>query len=455
MQFKFAVRQAGAISKQELQRRWREPNQLILGKGSVSFAQRFKRDEGLRPHIEHVSKKELDFDDPQMVQMREEMRGLMSESVPELTANVGEMWRRQVRDLRAKGLHVHPGHALDVTLARPDLQLERQSLGVRAYALAKYGAWAGPWRSSEAQAVQDMAALEQLNEIGASYRDFDVWQGEISGRSRRRRMPGREPAPAHPHTNHRNDVAPTYRRSRTWMTCTFASGEVGPLVVMYGNKHISDKDLLLVNERYAPEVITVRNSKKSHMYDSQLFLWYLDVVFREALRQQRAKLSSACAGKTAVLLVDPASCHVAWKNGERLRREQLCRELSLTIKEAPAGFSATGQPADQVHHSIHCKLDAMMRQHLGEQLDLRQRPTEHCRTAKGNLSGISPIVEVECDVRALRSVGRREWCRAWVVTGYMSISSMKEVPRRIHCHRARPAVCGPVGAGSSCVCKHA
>ncbi len=71
------------------------------------------------------------------------------------------------------------------------------------------------------------------------------------------------------------------------MTCTFASGEVGPLVVMYGNKHISDKDLLLVNERYAPEVITVRNSKKSHMYDSQLFLWYLDVVFREALQQQR------------------------------------------------------------------------------------------------------------------------------------------------------------------------
>jgi hypothetical protein len=108
-----------------------------------------------------------------------------------------------------------------------------------------------------------------------------------------------------------------------------------------------------------------------------------------------------------------------------------------------------------VHHSIHCKLDALMRQHLGEQLDLRQRPTEHCRTAKGNLLGISPTVEVECDVRALRSVSRREWCRAWVVTGYISIASMKEVRRRIRCHRARPAFCGPVGAGSSCISKHA
>ena len=121
------------------------------------------------------------------------------------------------------------------------------------------------------------------------------------------------------------------------MTCTFATGEVGPLVVMYGQQGASASDMLELNNRYAPEVITVVNKKKSHMFDADLFLWYLDVVFREALRQQRQKLTvsgrDTDAAKQAVLLIDPASCHVAWKNGEQLRREKICNELHLTIKD--------------------------------------------------------------------------------------------------------------------------
>ena len=59
------------------------------------------------------------------------------------------------------------------------------------------------------------------------------------------------------------------------------------------------------------------------------------------------------------------------------------------IEEAPAGFSATGQPCDQIHHSIQVKLDAMMRDIIGEQLDLAQRPTEHIVTKAGNLKSFN------------------------------------------------------------------
>ena len=98
------------------------------------------------------------------------------------------------------------------------------------------------------------------------------------------------------------------------------------------------------------------------------------------------------------------------------------------IEEAPAGFSATGQPCDQIHHSIQVKLDAMMRDIIGEQLDLAQRPTEHIVTKAGNLKSVSTIQEVECDVRAIRSVARSEWCTAWIVTGYMSRSDFADIP---------------------------
>ena len=63
------------------------------------------------------------------------------------------------------------------------------------------------------------------------------------------------------------------------MTCTFASGEAGPLVVMYGSKGASQKTVSEFNERFAPEVVCCVNDKKSHMYDSQLYIWYLLLLY--------------------------------------------------------------------------------------------------------------------------------------------------------------------------------
>ena len=82
--------------------------------------------------------------------------------------------------------------------------------------------------------------------------------------------------------------------------------------MMYGRKGASQKDAQELNGRYAPEVVVAIHDKKSHMYDAELFLWYLDVVLREALRQQRRRLvhsgRSGDASRKAVLRIDAASC---------------------------------------------------------------------------------------------------------------------------------------------------
>ena len=159
------------------------------------------------------------------------------------------------------------------------------------------------------------------------------------------------------------------------------------------------------------------------MSDAELFLWYLDVPFREALRQQRQHLRTQGrqhdAEKTARLIIDPASCHVAGSRGEGLRREQLCDELNLKIKDAPAGYSAEGQPCDQIHHSIQCKQDRHMEEIVGEQPDIFKRPEEYALTAAGNLKSIGALVEVEGDVRAIRALTKEEWAYSWYVSGYV------------------------------------
>jgi hypothetical protein len=77
-----------------------------------------------------------------------------------------------------------------------------------------------------------------------------------------------------------------------------------------------------LNATWAPEVLFRCTGTSSHMANAELWLWYLDVVVREMLRQKRAQLlaqRSPHADKTAVLLVDPASVHFAVANGLEIR----------------------------------------------------------------------------------------------------------------------------------------
>ena len=99
------------------------------------------------------------------------------------------------------------------------------------------------------------------------------------------------------------------------------------------------------------------------MIDGTLFLWYVDVVVREGLRQQRAWLVAqgrlADSRKNAILIVDPAPGHNADLRGIRRQLALLEKELNLKVIVAPAGYSAVGQPCDQIHRHVQAAEDTI------------------------------------------------------------------------------------------------
>ena len=419
----------GASAQESAAERLRATIPPILGKGSCSFASRFRREHGFGKATQHYSKKELEFNDPEMRRTREEVRGMLKETVPELLLNCDEMWRRQMRDDGSRGLVFQQTHEVDSKVGNPELFVELGPLGFRAAARATHATWHGRWHKQRADVLGEMRALRALVSAQATYQDFDFWQQSLFGHKRKHRAAGRERLAQRPATNPRYDAPPSHRRGRTHITSTFADGSRGPLVIFYGDGKAAVRDVALLNERYAPEVFVRDTGTKSHMSNAQLFLWYLDVPVREALRWQREKLRAqgrhSDARKRAVVLLDPASCHMAYLNGERLRRDELCAELNMEIKEAPAGWSATGQPCDQVHRSIQAKLDNHARNCAGEHNDIFSRPDMYEKTSAGNLVSITTIQEVEGSVAAYRAITRREWCRAWTITGYLTIAEME------------------------------
>ena len=83
-----------------------------------------------------------------------------------------------------------------------------------------------------------------------------------------------------------------------------------------------------------PEAFVIETGRTSHMEDSQLFIHLLDTVVREIVRRRREELRQAGDPKwlaTVILLVDPASQHIAVNDGQDIRREELCLEIGIKL----------------------------------------------------------------------------------------------------------------------------
>ena len=92
--------------------------------------------------------------------------------------------------------------------------------------------------------------------------------------------------------------------------------------------------------------------------------------------------------------------------------------MNMKVLVAPAGYSAVGQPCDQIHRHVQAAEDTFTREMAGEHPDLRRR----CEGMRA--TSISANEEAEVDVRAMRALTPAEICRAWVVTGYFSAAQM-------------------------------
>ena len=355
---------------------------VYRGTGSHRAARRLRVEMGLVNRGTKFSKNEITLDSPEMIEFTALLRRELENSVVELLANMDEMWRRQMRDDRVKALHYGHGLDLDLSEAKPSIRLTTvpsSTSRVRLLVEAEFASWRGPARTSTAECEGDRRTAESLVAGAGTYRDFDKWQAQVQCRRAARRLPGRRPAPRSHSQTHRCAAPPggSHRKGKTIITFLFASGHRGPGVTMYSKSNLSMKAAAQANERYAPEHIFHNTGKRSHMVDAELFLWYLDVVVREGLRQQREYLTQQGrdedARKIALLVVDPAPGHKAFKRGLRIRTDLLEKELHLKILEAPPGYSAVGQPCDQIHRQVQAKEDGFMSELAGECTDLRFR----------------------------------------------------------------------------------
>ena len=404
-----------------------------LGTGSKRAAMHVRERLSLVNHATKFSKGEFRPDSPEMMAFVVLIRTLLKESVPELLGNIDEMWRRQMRDDRLRSLHHSVTAHIDNQVASPSVCFETKAAHAqssrshivnppaRAVATAEYGAWAGPWHASMADCAGDKTRIESLIRQGATYSDYDAWQRRAQGNAKARRMRGRR-LPTRPLPQSRRcDVPPggRHRKGKTIITFVWASGHRGPAVTM----SLSKKIARLANERYAPEHIFHNTSKRSHMVDGELFVWYLDVVVREGLRRQRRLLveqgREGDSRKRAYVIVDKAPGHDSYTKGMRRRIVLIEKELHMKLVIAPPGYSSVGQPCDQIHRQVQTAEDACMREMVGECRDLRLR-TEGMRD-----TSISGLEEAEVDVRSMRSVTCVDVCRSWVVTGYFCAAEME------------------------------
>lgn len=66
----------------------------------------------------------------------------------------------------------------------------------------------------------------------------------------------------------------------------------------------------------------------------------------------------------------------------------MCQELNLVVKRCPAGYSAAGQPTDQIHGVLGKRIMAVTKMSAGESNNIYQRPEEFALTKSGNQRGL-------------------------------------------------------------------
>ena len=142
------------------------------------------------------------------------------------------------------------------------------------------------------------------------------------------------------------------RIPHTNMTHIYANGEMGRQRLQFGKGKISRVDIDWANETFGKDIKVVCFGHNSHMFNSWTFIDWLNTDCRYEVDKQRQTYNEPMT-MPYYLIFDMGPDHTAWKEGRQLRIEQISKELNMIIKCMPAGGSAHGQPADQIHNLIH------------------------------------------------------------------------------------------------------
>ena len=144
-----------------------------------------------------------------------------------------------------------------------------------------------------------------------------------------------------------------WRTPRTTTTISWCDGEMRPLFVTFGEGQVSDKDALEINAQYPGTLHVETVCKKTHMWNGETCLKFLDFVSQE-IRRKRLSLGYKDASEAPCLgICDRAPSHQSqvFQN----LRATWAKENNVILLGAdvegpcpvPGGFGATMQPNDR------------------------------------------------------------------------------------------------------------
>ncbi|CAL1147608.1 unnamed protein product [Cladocopium goreaui] len=199
------------------------------------------------------------------------------------------------------------------------------------------------------------------------------------------------------------------------------------------------------NRRHHGLCFIFRSNSTSHFMNAEAFLTLLHGLITPGLAVHRRRLGLPPTAK-ALLLVDAWTGFHAFKHGEDCARSawavQACCELPkqqacFTTNERrifhmdAGGFSANGQPIDQVHHLLRSQLEVLDAEDVGYGMDLRLRPGYDQLAINPNGQPVRPSAcnkQTLCErtLAAWQKVPRKAFVAAWTATGYFNNDHFEE-----------------------------
>lgn len=144
-----------------------------------------------------------------------------------------------------------------------------------------------------------------------------------------------------------------WRSPRTSTTISWSDGEMGPLFVTFGENQLTSSEIDEINDLYAGTLYVQHTSKRTHMWNGETCVRYLDFVATEIRRKRLSLGYTNAADAPCLALCDRAPSHQS--SVFQTMRANWAREHDVILLGAdvdgpcpvPGGYGACMQPNDR------------------------------------------------------------------------------------------------------------
>ena len=127
-------------------------------------------------------------------------------------------------------------------------------------------------------------------------------------------IPYQEHRPSPPQLDAQGQISAVeqWRLPRTTTTLSWADGTIGSLYITVGAGSMTEGTVEDLNSKLSGSAFIHQNNRRSHMWDADTMLYYLEFLEVE-VRKRRMELGLSVEGNKALIICDKASVHSCQK----------------------------------------------------------------------------------------------------------------------------------------------